>query len=214
MQKEEQKTDVLNLLLLVSRIKSIFKVWNTKYELWALLTDFIFVVGVLVLDWSPVLLILLLMIDTGVMVLFANILFYFETKDSIRTFLFFISIPIFLIPPIGMYAAMIEFIEDIHLQNEINADPYQIINSYILPIVLVSSGLNHYANFYKGLKKIKNGTYKGKFIKLFFLRIVFIMSVMLVLAIGYYFFNATIVLALIVGKALLRIWDRSYRDII
>jgi len=202
------------LLSLINNIQKILKNWNDKYDLWSFLTDFMFVFGVLFLDWSPVLLILLLMIDTSVMIIFANILFYFETKDPIKTFAFFISIPFFLIPPIGMYAALMEFIEDLYLQDTINADPFQILNSYILPFILVSSGLNHYASFDRSLLKLKKGTYKGQFIKLFFLRIVFIMSVMLVLAFGYYFFNATIVLALIAGKSLLRIWNKGYRDII
>jgi len=193
----------------------LLKNWNNKYDLWSFFSDFIFVFGVLILDWSPVLLILLLIIDTAVMLLFVNILLHIENKDWIKTFgFFFFFSPLILGLLVGLYATLMDFIEKIHLDDVIIADPSQVINSYILPIILVSSGLNHYAEFDRSLHKIKEGTYKSTFIKHFFLKYIFIMAIILVLAVGYYYFNATIVLALIIGKTFLRMWNKKYRDII
>lgn len=192
----------------------LLKTWNTKYDLWSFFSDFIFVFGVLVLDWSPILLILLLIIDTAVMLLFVNILFHLENKDWIKTIGFIIISPLFLGILVGLYATLMEFIEDLNLDEVINADPTQVINSYILPIILVSSGLNHYFEFSGSLLKMKEGSYKSTFIKHFFLKYIFIMAIILALAVGYIYFNATIVLALIVGKTLLRMWNKKYRDIL
>lgn len=191
---------------------SLLKEWNNKYDLWSLFTDFMFVFGVLVFDWSPILLILLLIVDVSVMLLFTNILFYLETKDFLKTFVFITISPFFLLPVILMYLSLPKFLEDVHLDNIINSDPFQIINSYILPFILVSSCLNHYAEFSKSLEKIKRKTYTGQFIKHFFLKNIFIIVVILTLAVGYHYFNATIVLALIAGKMLLRLWKSKYRE--
>jgi hypothetical protein len=190
------------------------KKWNSKYDLWSFFSDFIFVFGVLILDWSPVLLILLLIIDTSVMLLFVNILFHKENKDWIKTIGFIILSPLFLGLLAGLYDTLMRFIEDIHLEEIIIADPSQIFNSYILPIVLVSSGLNHYAEFDKSLHKMKNGTYNSSFIKHFFLKYIFVMVIILALAVGYYYFNATIVIVLIIGKTFLRMWNEKFRAIL
>lgn len=111
-----------------------------------------------------------------------------------------------------MYLSLPKFLKDVHLENIINSDPSQIINSYILPFILVSSGLNHYSAFSKSLEKLKTGTYKGQFIKHFFLKNLFIIGVILSLVIGYKHFNFTIVLALIIGKVFLRLWKSKYRE--
>ena len=192
---------------------TFLKTWNNKYDLWSFFSDFIFVFGVLVLGWSPILLILLLIIDTAVMLIFVNILFHLENKDWIKTIGFIIISPLFLGILAGLYDTLMDFIEDLGIDNLINADPSQVINSYILPMILVSSGLNHYAEFDRSLHKMKEGTYQSTFIKHFFLKYLFIMSIILVLAFGYYYFNATIVIALIAGKTLLRMWNKKYRAI-
>jgi hypothetical protein len=193
---------------------AILKIWNDKYDIWSFFSDFIFVFGVLVLGWSPILLILLLIIDTAVMLLFVNILFHLENKDWIKTIGFIIFSPMFLGILVGLYSTLMKFIEDVDLDEVINADPSQIINSYILPIILVSSGLNHYAEFDRSLHKMKEGTYNSTFIKHFFLKYIFIMVIILALAIGYFYFNATIVIVLIIGKTLLRMWNKKFRDLI
>lgn len=188
--------------------------WNDRYDLWSLFSDFIFVFGVLVLGWSPILLFLLLIIDTAVMLLFVNILFHLENKDWIKTIGFIFISPIFLGILVGLYDTVMRFIEKVNLDDIINADPSQIINSYILPIVLVSSVLNHYAEFDRSIEKMKKGTYRSSLIKHFFLKYIFIMVIILVLAIGYFYFNAMIVLTLIIGKSLLRLWKKKYRTIL
>jgi hypothetical protein len=191
---------------------SLLKKWNDKYDIWSFFSDFLFVFGVLVLDWSPILLILLLIIDITVMLLFVNILIYLELKDFLKTFIFLTISPFFIAPVVAMYLSLPKFLEDIHMDKIINSDPAQIINSYILPFILVSSALNHYSAFSKSLERIKKGTYKGQFIKHFFLKNIFAILSIMVLAFGHFFFNATIVLALIVGKMLLRSWNQKYRE--
>ena len=134
------------------------KHWNNKYDIWSFFTDFMFVFGVLVFDWSPVLLILLLIIDITVMLLFVNILIYLEVRDFLKTFIFLTISPFFVAPVVAMYLTLPKFLVDIHMDKVINADPAQIINSYILPFILVSSALNHYAAFSRSLERIKKGT--------------------------------------------------------
>lgn len=193
---------------------ALLKTWNTKYDLWSFFSDFIFVFGVLVLGWSPVLLILLYIIDTAVMLLFTFILFHKENKDWIKTIGFLIFSPMLLGFMAAFYWTIMQFIEELELEESINADPSQIINSYILPIILVSSGLNHFAAYGESLQKMKDGTYKSTFIKHFFLRYVFIMALIVFIVFGQYFLNASIVLALIGIKVFLRIWNKKYRDIL
>ena len=193
---------------------NILNQWNEKYDAWSLLSDFLFVFGVLVLDWSPILLIILLIIDTSVMLLFVHILYYLESKDWIRTISFILFYPLFIGLFIGLYAALMKLVEDVKLDSIINTDPFQILNPYILPIILVSSALNHYIDFTKGVNEIKAGIYVGTFIKHFFLRFVFIISIFLILAVAYSYFNATIVIVLIIGKALLRLSNKKYRVIL
>jgi hypothetical protein len=146
------------------------------------------------------------------MLLFTNILFYLETKDWIRTIAYFLATPFFLIPVVTMYLSLPKFLENVDLDKIINSDPTQITNSHILPFILVSSGLNHYAAFSKSLDRMKEGTYKGQFLKHFFLKNLFIIGVILSLVIGYSHFNFTIVLALIIGKTALRLWNNKYRE--
>ena len=148
------------------------------------------------------------------MLLFVNILFHLENKDWIKTIGFIFISPIFLGILVGLYDTVMRFIEKVNLDDIINADPSQIINSYILPIVLVSSVLNHYAEFDRSIEKMKKGTYRSSLIKHFFLKYIFIMVIILVLAIGYFYFNAMIVLTLIIGKSLLRLWKKKYRTIL
>lgn len=188
------------------------KKWNEKYDIWSFITDFMFVFGVLVFDWSPILLILLLIIDTSLMLLFVNILIYLETKDIIKTVGFILVSPFFLIPVVAMFLSLNKFVEEINMEDIINVDPSQIINSYILPFILVSSALNHYAAFSNSLDRIKNKTYTGQFIKHFFLKNIFIIATILILVVGYHYFNATIVITLIAGKMLLRVWNKKYRE--
>jgi len=193
---------------------NIIKQWNEKYDAWSFFSDFLFVFGVLVLDWSPILLIILLIVDTIVMLFFVHVLYYLETKDWIRTISFVLFYPLFISLFVGMYVALIKLVETVELDGVINTDPFQILNSYILPIILVSSALNHYADFSRSVAEMKAGIYIGTFIKHFFLRFVFIIAIFLTLAIGYSYFNATIVIVLIIGKALLRLWNKKYRVIL
>lgn len=190
------------------------KIWNEKYDLFSFFSDFIFVFGVLVLGWSPVLLILLFIIDTAVMLLFTVILFHKESKDIIKSIGFVIISPMFIGLLFVLYMTIMDFVEEIEMDKIINTDPTQIINSYILPIILVSSTLNHYAAYGQSLQKMKEGTYSSTFIKHFFLRLVFIMAMMLIMVFCYIYLNAAIVVSLIIIKALLRLWNKKYRTIV
>lgn len=191
---------------------SILKTWNNKYDLWSLFSDFIFVFGVFILGWNPALLILLYIIDLLVMLLFTIVLFHIESKDLVKTFGFLFLSFVVISFLLAFYAVIEGMVESLEL--DINTNPAQIINSYILPIILVSSGLNHYADFSESLQKMKDGTYKSTFIKHFFLKYVFLMALIVFVVIGQYFFSASIVLALIGIKVFLRIWNKKYRDIL
>ncbi|PCJ23751.1 MAG: hypothetical protein COA97_11050 [Flavobacteriales bacterium] len=191
---------------------SLLKTWNNKYDLWSFFSDFIFVFGVLVLGWNPVLLILLYIIDLLVMLLFTIILFHIESKDIVKTIGFLFLSFVVVSCSVAFYIVVQGMVESLELA--INTNPSQIINSYVLPIILVSSGLNHYAAFSESLQKRKEGTYKSTFIKHFFLKYVFLMVLILFTVFGQLFFNAAIVIALIGIKVFLRIWNKKYRDIL
>jgi hypothetical protein len=191
---------------------TLLKTWNDKYDFWSFFSDFIFVFGVFILGWNPVLLILLYIIDLLVMLLFTIILFHIESKDWVKTIGFLFLSFMVVSFSIAFYSIIEGMVESLEL--EINTDPSQIINSYILPIILVSSGLNHYAAFSESLQKMKEGTYKSTFIKHFFLKYVFIKVLIVFTVFGQFFFNTAIVIALIGIKVILRVWNKKYRDIL
>ncbi len=195
-------------------IVKIIRAWNTKYDIFSIISDFIFVFGVLVLDWSPILLFFLLIVDTSLMLFFVNILFFLEYKDPIRSIGFLITSGFLFAFLFIIYYSIMDFIEEVELENYIHADPWQIINSYVFPLVLVSSYLNHHAEFRRSIYKMKHGNYNSSFIKHFFKRYLFIMGLALTLVFTYAFFNLTIVIALISIKVLIRLWNKKFREIL
>ncbi|MDG1475721.1 MAG: hypothetical protein P8Q14_01105, partial [Vicingaceae bacterium] len=147
----------------------LLKQWNDKHDIWSLFSDFIFVFGVLVLDWNPVFLILLFIIDTIVMLVFANILFYKEYFDFVKSIGFLLisfTMTSFLI---AIYFIVCDNAEDHNIPSVKSLSEI----SYILPFILISSGLNHYTTYSNSIQKMKEGTYSSEFIKHVFLRYIF-----------------------------------------
>jgi hypothetical protein len=200
----------------------LLKLWNSKYDFWSLLSDFIFVFGVIILDWNPILLVFLFIVDSGVMSLFANILFFLEYKDFIRSFGFIIISIVMLLGMLALFQSIFQFMLELQMEEMNGLNTWEasylyvspVLQSYILSLILVSSGLNHYSAFDESLHKRKEGTYNSTFIKHFFLRYVFLMGIILLMVIGQHYFNATLIIGLIIIKAILRLWKRKYRTII
>jgi len=198
------------------------KTWNDKYDFWSLFSDFIFVFGYLALDWDPILLVFLFIIDSGVMSMFANILFYLEEKSLFSSFGFLMISILMLFGMLGIFESIFQFMKELQIEGMEKNKPFEamqvyvlpVLSSYILPIILVSSGLNHYATFSESLQKMKNDTYTSTFIKHFFLRYLFLVLITLLMVVGQYYFNVSIIIGLIAVKAILRLWKRKYRTII
>jgi hypothetical protein len=201
---------------------ALLKTWNDKYDFWSFFSDFIFVFGVIILDWNPILLVFLFVIDSGVMSLFSNILFFLEYKSFIKSFGFLMASTLMLFCMLALFQSIFQFMRELGIEGMEDRNTWETLAAYIqpvlqfhvLPIVLISSGLNHYAAFDESLQKRKEGTYSSSFIKHFFLRYVFLMGVILLMVIGQHYFNATLVIGLIIIKAILRLWKRKYRTII
>ena len=76
------------------------------------------------------------MIDTAVMLFFVTILFHQERKDWMETIFFIFMSPIFLGILAALYIGLQDFIIDLNMEKIVNADPTQLFNSILLPIIL------------------------------------------------------------------------------
>ena len=188
--------------------------WNQKFDIWSFFSDFFFLFGVLFLGWNPVLLILWLMIDTAVMLFFVTILFHQERKDWMETIFFIFMSPIFLGILAALYIGLQDFIIDLNMEKIVNADPTQLFNSILLPIILSFSALNHYSEYKEDRNRMLNGTYKSSFIKHFFLRYVILIILITVMVFFFVYFQIGILLLLLVAKAVLRIFNKKMRTVL
>ena len=187
------------------------KEWNAKFDIWSLFSDFFFLFGVFFLGWNPVLLIVWFMIDTSSMLFFAIILFHKERKSWIDTIGFLIISPMFVFFQGALYNSVIKFIKDVGLEDQINADPTQLINPILFPLIISFSILNHYASYSLELRRFENGTYNGAFIKHFFLRYILTFAIVLFMIAFLVYFELGLIVALIGVKAILRVFNKKSR---
>jgi len=187
------------------------KNWNDKYDLWSLITDFIFVFGVFVLNWNPILLIILFMLDTGIMYLFALILFHKESKNWVNTFGFALLGFVIISFLLAFHGIVMGLAEDFKM---LPAESIFGDHSYVLPLIFTSSFLVHYAEFDKDINAMKDGTYKSSFIKHFFLRYIFVTGIIILISVSYVYLDSAILFGFIIIKSLLRLIKKKYRHII
>lgn len=187
---------------------------NDKYDIWSLFSDFFFLVGVFVLDWNPVLLIIWYMIDTVCMLLFGIILVHKESSDWMDTVIFVTISPMMIFLLFGLYRGVEDFIVELKMEDQVISDPNLVINSYLLPIMLVCSTLGHYAEYSKDIERMNNGTYNSAYLKHFFLRYILIYAFVLFLIFFYVYFQMGIVILLLGMKAILRVFYKKFREII
>jgi len=195
-------------------IFSILNKWNQKFDIWSFFSDFFFLFGVLFLGWNPVLLILWFMIDTAVMLFFVTILFHLERKDWIDTVFFVLISPMFIGMLVALYIGVQDFILELEMENVVNADPTQLFNSLLLPLILSFSALNHYSEYKEERKRRLNGTYRSSFIKHFFLRYVLLVSLITLMVFFFIYFQMGIVLLLFLAKAVLRVFNKRARTVL
>lgn len=196
--------------MLLDKIKEL----NARYDIWSLFSDFFFIIGVVAFNWNPVLLILWFMVDTIGMLFFGVILFHKENKSWISTIGFILVSFFFIGLLIGLYSGIVKFIKDLHMEDLINTDPFQIINPVILPIILSCSILSHQASYSTELQRMKDGTYKSAYLKHFFLRYILIYALILFMIAFFVYFQIGIIVALIGIKAILRVFNKRIREIL
>ena len=187
--------------------------WNAKFDIWSFFSDFFFLFGVLFLGWNPVLLILWFMIDTGVMLFFVTILFHQERKDWMDTVFFIFISPLFIGILVAFYIGIQDFIIDLKMEEIVNADPTQLFNSVLLPLILSFSALNHYSEYQEDRKRMLNGTYKSGFLKHFFLRYFLLVFLIIFMVFSFEYFQMGILILLFIAKAILRVFNKKVRTI-
>jgi len=197
-------------LLLIDKLKA----WNVKYDIWSFSSDFFFILGVLLFNWNPVLLILWFMVDTSTMIFFGIILFRKEGNDWVGTVGFIITSFIVVGLLACLYMGVEKFIIELKMEELINSDPSQIINPIVLPIVLSCSILSHHAQYVQELKRMKEGTYTGAYLKHFFLRYILISALIVFIVFFFVYFQIGIIIALIGVKAFLRFFNKKFRSIL
>ena len=154
------------------------------------------------------------MIDTAAMLIFGNILFYKENKDLISS-IGFIFVSILIIGLLGgVYSGIVDFVEDLEMEELINTDPMQIINPILLPLILSFSILNHHADYQNELDRMRDGTYKSAFLKHIFLRYLLISVLSIFIVFFYIYFQFGIIIGLILIKSGLRLVNTKFREIL
>lgn len=199
---------------MISQIKKYNQILNRRFDLWSFTYDFLFLLGTFLFDWNPILLVVWFMIDTCTMLILGIHIFYKENKSYFDAFLYICFIFFFLGIMYALFLGIKKFVFDLEMEDEVNTDLTQIINPIFLPIILVCSLLSHVEEYHRELERFEKGTYNGQYFKHFGKRYVAINVICFLIALSYVYFEASIIVGLILIRSFLRVYKEKYRDIL